>query len=163
MRHRSPSGASCIWWMFVRSLEWGKASPPSGKGAKRWGIMMLPMQIGFLYYPEFHHLPRRAYTFLILQGCFFSSLLPFFYPLLSTILSRTSICVILAVWFIKTLWPEERLLLVLVKLGLCAWKYLNQCWKMVQVCLCTLFAWAISYWNVAFWYEKSGKQHFLLH
>lgn len=52
----------------------------------------VPMQIGFLHYPEIHHSPRRAYTFLILRGCFFSSVL-------SATLSRGSVCLILVVCF----------------------------------------------------------------
>lgn len=44
-----------------------KVSPPRGAGARKvTDYEAVPVQIGFVYYPEFHHFQTRAYTLLIL-------------------------------------------------------------------------------------------------
>lgn len=71
MRHHGLSGTSCIWEMLCCHSDEERHPRLVGQGQKKVkDYEAVPMQIGFLYYPEFHHFPRRAYTFLILQGCF---------------------------------------------------------------------------------------------
>lgn len=60
-------------WEMLCYIEMRETSHPVGKRARKvkdYDYEAVPMQIGFLYYLEWHNFPRRAYFFLILQGCF---------------------------------------------------------------------------------------------
>lgn len=64
--------AHLIFWRRYVVITIRESIPPGGTQARKVkDYEAVPMQIGFLYYPECHHFPRRAYPFLILQGCFF--------------------------------------------------------------------------------------------